>query len=196
VASGERPIAALILAGGESRRMGRPKALLTYQGRSFLSCGVETLRAAGCAPVIVVDGAHRLAPPEHAVLVHNDRWELGPLSSLQVGLRRALERHESLAGVLVHPVERPRVRVETIQALLEAFEDQPECVWQPSFEGRSGHPILWPRSLGPALLTLDPRRDTARTLLRGSAAPRRRRLELDDPGVLDNFDTPADLLDL
>jgi molybdenum cofactor cytidylyltransferase len=190
--SSRQPVCALILAGGASVRMGRPKALLEYRGRSFVACGIAAVREAGCAPVIVVDGAHRLELGD-VELVHNEHWEQGPLSSLQVGLRRALALEPALAGVLVHHVERPRVRVETIAKLLAAFAEQPEMLWQVAVAGHSGHPMLWPRALFDALLALDPARDSARTLVRGAAAERRRKLEVDDLGVLDNIDSPADL---
>jgi molybdenum cofactor cytidylyltransferase len=93
----------------------------------------------------------------------------------------------------VHHVERPRVRVETLGVLLAGFAREPEAIWQPTCEGRSGHPVVWPRALFEQLLALDPSHSSARELLRGSAATRRRKLEIDDPGVLDNFDTPDDL---
>lgn len=193
----ERQVGALILAGGASVRMGRAKALLEWNGMTFVARGVELVRAAGCAPVLVVDGAHRLdaglSGLARAVLVHNQAWPLGPLSSMQVGLRRALALEPALAGLLVHHVERPRVRVETITALLEAFAEQPDMIWQPTVGGRSGHPMLWPRVLFEPLLALDPAHASARTLVRGAAAGLRRKLEVDDLGVLDNIDTPDDL---
>lgn len=194
-------VAGLILAAGESRRMGRPKALLELDAVTFLGWGLELLRAAGCAPVLVVDGAHRLtgAPRvelTRAELVHNEAWSRGPLSSLQVGLRRALEIEPQIDAVLVHHVERPRVRIETLRSLLAGLAREPDGVWQPTHLGRSGHPIVWPRSLFDELLALDPSHASARELLRGSAAPRRRKLEVEDPGVLDNFDTPDDLAQL
>jgi CTP:molybdopterin cytidylyltransferase MocA len=95
--------------------------------------------------------------------------------------------------VLVHHVERPRVRVETLKALLAALTREPEGIWQATHQGRSGHPIVWPRALFDELLALDPSHASARVLLRGSAAARRRKLDVDDLGVLDNFDTPDDL---
>lgn len=195
-------VAALIMAGGASARMGRPKALLEYAGRSFLAHAVATIRAGGCSPVLVIDGAHRLERQLQSELeglreiVHNDRWELGPLSSVQAGLRRALRLEPALAGLLVHPVERPRVQVATISGLIAAFTAEPEGLWQPVHAGHSGHPMLWPRALFDALLDLDPALHSARTLVRGAAASRRRKLEVVDPGVLENIDTPAELAGL
>jgi molybdenum cofactor cytidylyltransferase len=195
--AGERHVGALILAGGASVRMGRAKALLEWNGRTFVAGGVELVRAAGCAPVIVVDGAYRLSPElaglEAVELAHNEAWQLGPLSSMQVGLRRALALEPALAGLLVHHVERPRVRVETIAKLIAAFDEQPDMLWQPTVGERSGHPMLWPRALFEPLLALDPARESARTLVRGAAAGLRRKLEVSDLGTLDNIDTPAEL---
>ncbi|KIG13788.1 CTP:molybdopterin cytidylyltransferase [Enhygromyxa salina] len=194
---GRRRVAGLILAGGASQRMGRAKALLEFEGRPFVGIGVELLRQAGCAWVLVVDGAHPLDPHAGAIagaeLVHNHRWQLGPLSSLQCGLARALELEPLLDAVLVHHVERPRVRPQTVSALLASAAAEPDCVWQPSHAGRSGHPLLWPRALFQALASLDPRHETARTLIRGAASGQRRKLEVDDEGVLDNIDTPDQL---
>jgi molybdenum cofactor cytidylyltransferase len=190
-------VAALTLAGGASARMGRPKALLELDGQTFIAAAVGNLRAAGCAVLLAVDGAHRLDPELPGLagveLVHNPAWPLGPLASIQAGLRRALELDPGLAGLLVHHVERPRVTAASFAALLAAFAGEPEGLWQPSYRGRSGHPLVWPRSLFEALLALDPATCDARTLVRGLASPRRRKLELDDPGVVDNIDTPADL---
>ena len=189
-------VAGLILAGGASARMGRPKATLTFEGRSFVERGVELLRDAGCSPVLVVDGAHELAPLEGAQLVHNTNWRMGPLSSLQLGLARALALAPSLDALVVHHVERPRVRVETVRALLAAARAEPGTIWQPRHAEHSGHPLLWPCTVFKALLDLDPNHESARTLIRGAAASLRRKLKVDDPGVLENIDTPADLAGL
>lgn len=186
-------VGGLILAAGESRRMGSPKALLELEGRTFVAIAIELLRDAGCAPVLVVDGAHRLDGLSAVEIVHNLEWERGPLSSLQTGLRRALVLAPELAALVVQRVEQPRMKVETVRALLAASAREPECIWQPMHQGRSGHPVLWPRSLFAELLALDPNIASARDLSRGVAAARRRKIECDDPGVLDNCDTPDDL---
>ncbi|MCA9683555.1 MAG: NTP transferase domain-containing protein [Myxococcales bacterium] len=82
-------IGGLILAAGESRRMGRPKALLDYGGRSFLAWGVALLRDAQCEPIIVVEGAHPLRSHADELgevdWARNVDWQLGPLSSLRRG---------------------------------------------------------------------------------------------------------------
>lgn len=191
-------VVALILAAGASSRMGTPKALLPLAGRSLLAHSLERVLAGGCTGALVVEGAHALtsepalADARVGVVVNPD-WPLGPLSSLQAGLRAAIDRHERLAGVLVQRVEQPRVSPHTIAALLHALAEQPDAIVQPQVRGVSGHPIVWPRACFEDLLALDPRHASARTLLaRPEHAARRRKLALDDEGVLDNIDTPAD----
>ena len=197
------PVAAIVLAAGESRRMGSPKALLTLpagDGReqSFVDRGLDRLRAAGCRPLLVVDGAHDLLalgwrPAPGVERVRSLAWRQGPLASLQAGLRVALATEPELAGVLVHHVERPQGRSATVRALLEGLAREPGTCWQPRHAGRSGHPLLWPRTLFDALLELDASQASARTLLRRPAvAALRRQHAVDDPAVLDNIDTPAD----
>lgn len=188
-------VVALILAAGASTRMRTPKALLPLDGRSLLAHSIELVLSGGCAHACVVEGAHALglAPMQRVRVVVNASWPLGPLSSLQAGLRAALVDHDELAGVLVQRVEQPRVSPHTIAALLHALAEQPDAIVQPSVHGTSGHPIVWPRVCFDALLALDPATATARTLLtQPDHAARRRKLPLDDEGVLDNIDTPAD----
>jgi CTP:molybdopterin cytidylyltransferase MocA len=195
-------LVALILAAGASSRMGTPKALLPLGGRSLLAHSLACVLAGGCTHALVVVGAHALtgepalADPRVGVVV-NTSWSLGPLSSLQAGLRAALEQHEQLAGVLVQRVEQPRVSPRTVAALLHALAEQPHAIVQPQVRGVSGHPIAWPRACFDDLLALDPRHASARTLLaQPEHAARRRKLALDDEGVLDNIDTPADYANL
>lgn len=191
-------VAALVLAAGAAERMGRVKALLPLGDSTLLARSIALVRAGGCTPVIVVEGAHSLdAEPAlrepDVIRAHNPDWPLGPLSSLQVGLRVALERVPELDGALVQHVERPRVAPATVAALIAGLADEPDAIWQPEYAGRSGHPMLWPRACFGDLLALDPMRASARTLARApELAARRRKLAVGDPGVLDNIDTPDD----
>jgi molybdenum cofactor cytidylyltransferase len=180
-------IAAVVLAGGASTRMGRPKALLRHGGRSFVACAVELAAQAGCAPIVVVTGAQAIDEPLPALRVHNERWALGQLSSLQRGLTALTDP----PGVLVLTVDRPHLRPATISALLAAFRGAPDHIWQTEHAGRRGHPLIWPAALLPALAALPPTADP-RALLREHAALRRC-LPVDDPATLDNLDRPEDL---
>ena len=137
--------AGLILAAGESRRMGAPKALLEYQGETFLSRLVR-LFAARCSPVIVVLGSVPGMPvPFPARAVVNADWRDGQTSSMQCGLRAVPPEAD---GVLFTLVDHPAVEPATIDALLGASGR----LRIPRFEGRRGHPVWFSRELIPALL--------------------------------------------
>jgi len=178
--------AAIVLAAGASTRMGRPKALLIHDGRTFVRRVVDL--AANCAPILVVTGAIDLdLDLRPAIRVHNPAWPQGQLSSLQRGLAEL----EDPAGLLVLTVDRPHIRPATVTALLAAFASAPECIWQPAHGGRNGHPILYPAALLPALRALPP--DASPRDLLARHADLRRSLPVDDPAVLDNLDRPEDL---
>jgi len=182
-------LGALVLAAGASIRMGAPKPLVRWRERSFVGHVVDRARAAGCDPIVVVHGAHAIAASEvaPAQLVANPRWAEGPTTSLQVGLAAA----GPLDAVLVATVDRPHVAAATWTRLVEAARGRPEAVWQPRFDGRRGHPLVVPAWLFPHALAL-PADATLRDLLaRGDVV--RCTLDVDDPAVLDNLDTPGDL---
>lgn len=187
-------VAAVILAAGASTRMGRPKALIEWQGRPFFMHCVDRAEAAGCAPVVVVWGAAALPTVAGVQQIHNPSWERGPLSSLQVGLRAVLPSGPS--GVLVMTVDRPHVEHATVRTLVEAHRSTPAAVVQPRVGDTSGHPIVHPRSVVEELLLLAPT-DSVRTVVgRTEVRAARHRIAVQDPAVLDNLDTPASLAKL
>lgn len=183
-------VAAVVLAAGASSRMGQPKALLRWKGRTFVEHAIGLARTSGCAPVVVVEGAHGLpdAVLAGAQRVRNPRWRDGQLSSLQAGLR-ALPM--DVTGVLVLTVDRPHVDPGTVAALVRAQEGDPSSIWQPAHHGQRGHPLLVPRDVAEAW-RLAPSTGTARDVVRLHAS-RRRVVDVTDPAVLENLDRPEDL---
>ncbi|MFN0167741.1 MAG: NTP transferase domain-containing protein [Bryobacteraceae bacterium] len=178
-------IPAVILAAGESRRMGSPKALLVYQGETFLSRLIRVL-GTSCDPVVVVLG-HDAALMRQAVqggarIVENRQYALGQLTSLQTGLRSV---PADAAYVLFTLVDHPAVSEATIAALVNA-PDSPVAV--PRFEGRRGHPVRLRREVAREILAL-PSAGQAKTVMRAHAAGTLY-LDLDDPGVVDDIDDP------
>ncbi|MGD0049482.1 MAG: nucleotidyltransferase family protein [Bryobacteraceae bacterium] len=179
--------AGLILAAGESRRMGTPKALLRYRDESFLDTLIGLFEKR-CAPVIVVLGAAaqqvRAATSRAAAFVENERWESGQTSSMQRGLRAVPAEAD---GVLFTLVDHPAVRMETIDALLDASGRALMRV--PRYLGRNGHPIWFSRELIAEFLAL-PESGAARDVVRAHAGDTEF-VEVDDPGVLADIDDPA-----
>ncbi|NIR44660.1 MAG: nucleotidyltransferase family protein [Gemmatimonadetes bacterium] len=185
-------IVGIVLAGGRSRRMGRPKFSLPIGDDTFLSRGVRTLSAGGCEEVVVVSNpeepaAAELLPLEAAGprLVEGAKTE--QIDSLRSGLR-ALPKGTEAAVVL--PVDHPLVEPGTVKALIEAFRAGGAPIVRPTHEGRYGHPVLFAAALFDELLN-DELPEGARTVVRRHA-DRSVAVAVEDRGVLIDVDTPEE----
>jgi nicotine blue oxidoreductase len=153
----DRMIAGLILAAGESSRMGTPKATLAYRGRTFLETIVQTLRGADIERIVVVlghqaDEIQRQIEIEPAQVVINPDYRSSQTSSLQVGLRALLA--DEPEGVLLCLVDHPAVGAETVRRIVATFHQGGAPVVIPTYLGRRGHPVLIGRQLFDELLRL------------------------------------------
>jgi molybdenum cofactor cytidylyltransferase len=182
-------IAGLILAAGESSRMGRDKVLLAYRGKTFLETIIETLRAADIARIAVILGHHaeeirRGVNLRGVQLVINSGYRSGQTSSLQAGLR-ALAAGSPEAVVLAL-VDHPAVSPETVRALVAAFRETAAPVVIPVHKLQRGHPVVISRALFEELLALGAG-EGANTVIR-KHGDQTRFVEVDDPGVLLDVD--------
>lgn len=131
-------VAGLVLAAGEGRRFGGPKALATVDGVRLVDLAVGVLRSAEL-PVYVVSGAAPLNLPE-ATVVENDKWRTGMGSSLRAGLA-ALPKPTDAA--LVIPVDQPGLTSATVRRVLAAAGPRPrQALVVATYRGRPGHPVL------------------------------------------------------
>jgi len=144
-------LACVLLAAGESRRLGRPKQLLRVGPRPLLLEGVLTALALRCHPVTVVLGAHSLrlrallARNHVSVrIVHNAAWREGMASSVRAAVARAPNR---LSAVLFLVVDQPRVRQRTLARLVQIWRRQPGTAIAAYYAGRAGVPAIVPHRL-------------------------------------------------
>ncbi|MBS1852596.1 MAG: nucleotidyltransferase family protein [Acidobacteria bacterium] len=188
----------VILAAGESSRMGSDKALLLWppqHGQTFLARAIESLFPFNDM-VLVVAGknAARLAPIVYAagaMLVENPHPEHGQFSSLQAGLREVLGRGRDAAMITL--VDRPAPRRETVGRLRSAFEAAVQRgIWAvvPEYQGKHGHPIVIGREMIEAFLKA-PEGATAREIEHQHQSLLEY-VQVDDPLVTLNVDTPQD----
>ncbi len=178
--------AGIILAAGESSRMGSPKALLEFRGETFLDRLIRCFDA-HCSPVIVVLGhtpeviRAGVRAPGKAEFVLNPHYQLGQFSSLQCGLRAVSPDAE---GVVLTPVDHPNIEADTVARLIESAA--PIAI--PQYLGRHGHPVLFTRALFAEFLVLPPE-EQARTVLHRHAKEIRY-IDVPDAGILDDIDDP------
>lgn len=147
-------LAAVILSGGASRRMGSPKALVSYQGASFLEhlLGVTRHPAIGVRRVVLGPDAESITfsvaiPPGEIVV--NKEWEKGQLSSIHAALGSLPPGTE---GMLLCPVDHPLVSAALVASLVDVFLDSHAPVVLPTFEGKRGHPVIFSAAVYQELL--------------------------------------------
>jgi molybdenum cofactor cytidylyltransferase len=194
---------AVILAAGESTRMGRDKALLpwpptapgsTPSSQTFLSAAIQALEPFSETVIVVVGkNADTLTPVIYAngaSLVQNPDPERGQFSSLQEGLQHVLSHGRDAAMVTL--VDRPPASAATLQILCSAFAEAPSSVWGivPEYNGKHGHPFLVAREMIEAFLKAPPvatARDIEHQNLRHLSY-----VAVDDARVTLNVDTPEE----
>ena len=189
----ERRIAGVVLAAGASSRMGQPKSLLTIEGSSYLTRIIANLGVAGASPIVVVLGCgagtvRAQVELDAATVVENAEWAAGMLGSIHAAIHALLPRHD-VEGMLLIPVDQPRVGSGTMRAVLDSRATVAALIAVPTYNGERGHPVLFAREIWPALLRA-PANEGARHVVRGcgdSVA----RVAVDDPWILVDADTPA-----
>ncbi|MCU1284748.1 MAG: hypothetical protein JWO13_1098 [Acidobacteriales bacterium] len=189
--------AGVILAAGESSRIGRDKALLPWNGQTLVAGNIERLRPVTQLVIVVAGANSEILKPEiyarGAFLMVNPTPELGQFSSLQVGLKDVLNRGRD--GAIMTLVDRPPVKAETLNNLLKAFSrnfelDNGKWAVVPEYNGKHGHPIVIGREMIEAFLRADPK-FTARDVEHAN----REHIEylpVDDPNITVNINTPED----
>lgn len=190
-------VATVILAAGAGRRLGVvAKALLRRDdGASYLETICATASTAGAGiGVVVVGEPHRAVTETEAArlgwpCVLNPDPDRGMASSVEVGFAELAARFAAARAALLWPVDHPGVRPETVERLLSMAE--PGRIVIPAFGGRGGHPSIFGRRLWAELARCSRLEHGARSIVRAENA-HVTRIDVDDPGVVDDVDTPAD----
>jgi molybdenum cofactor cytidylyltransferase len=184
-------IAAIILAGGQGKRIGQAKALHPLGGSTFLESILYNLRSAEILEQVIVvsrDLHDRvLAVSGEAKVVINPQADADMWSALQVGMREVVD----IKGCMVIPVDHPFVLAMTYRQLADAFLSTPNSIIIPHYQNRGGHPVVLPFSWAKTIPELHIE-GGLRTAIKQSGLPIYR-LSVDDPGILRNINEKADL---
>jgi molybdenum cofactor cytidylyltransferase len=190
----QRPIAALILAAGMSRRMGQPKVLLPWTRKhTILEHIISQLSLARVDHITVVTGnrageVRRRAAAQGVEVVHNPDYETGEmLSSLKAGLK-ALPAH--IAAALVVLGDQPRIQPRVVNQLAMAYAEGRGPIVAPRFESQRGHPILIDRRYWQEFLALPA--DAAPRDVINHYKDQVAFVDVDTDSILGDVDTPED----
>lgn len=190
-------ISGIILAAGESKRMGIPKALCKWGEITFLESVVTYLQKAGIVEITVVLGTaasqiQEYGLPDGIRVAVNPNPHYGQLSSLQTGLSMQKSR---FLGTVVTLVDHPAVSPDTIDTLIAAFDNNTQLLIKPRYRERGGHPILIGRNWWQEILSVPTKPDSAneqitlRDILKRHP-DRIKTIDVDDSGILIDIDTP------
>jgi molybdenum cofactor cytidylyltransferase len=191
-------VAAIILAAGGSRRLGRPKQLLEWEGETLLNRAIRIATEAGALPVLAVLGAQfdviRASIQSRAVIsVHNDRWRQGMGRSIETGMRALDVCAPDAGGVLLMSCDQPRLTIDHLRSLMTVAgsQDSP-VITASSYAGISGVPAVFPRETFAGLHAL--RGDKgARSIIEQAPCPV---VTLEFAGGEVDIDAPEDLANL
>jgi molybdenum cofactor cytidylyltransferase len=193
-----RVLCAVILAAGDSSRMGSPKAaLLPPDGDRFITRIVRTLRDAGVGDLVIVTGRHhdavidaltrdRVAPMPR--IVRNPDPSRGQLSSLRAGIDAVVTPHTD--AVMMTLVDVPLVRVATVIAVIDEWRRSRAPIVRPAIGDRHGHPVIFDRAVLEEIRRA-PLDAGAKSVVRAHEHELVN-VPVDDEGCVRDVDTPSD----
>lgn len=149
----------ILLAAGGSSRLGHPKQLLPYRGRTLLRHAAETALASVCRPIVAVLGAQAdHLRPEMAglevLIVENPEWEQGMGSSIRTGLAALEMSAPDVSGVLLMLCDQPLLSPKALDALVRSHLDTGSPLVASEYGGTRGVPAFFSRALFPELRAL------------------------------------------
>ncbi|MCG3120098.1 MAG: Nicotine blue oxidoreductase [bacterium] len=186
------PIAALVLAAGESKRMpGKNKLLLPFAGKTIIECTVDAILPAAIAEVIVVLGheaelLRKVLGKRPVKFIHNPNYRSGMASSIQTGLAAI---SPSAKALLIALGDQPLLQPDELNRLISAFSQTPNhTIAVPICKGQRGHPVIFDRRYSGEIFALTGDIGCKSILARHPAAV----LEVEMPAshILEDADTP------
>jgi molybdenum cofactor cytidylyltransferase len=186
-------VSAIVLAAGESRRMGRPKQLLRLGDRTLLDLALDNVRKSSVGEIVLVLGAssaeiQQQVSTQGVKIVMNSAYQEGMASSLRAGIA-ALDASSQAALIVL--ADQPCLRPATLNRLMEHHRNARSQIVIPTYRGFRGNPVLLDRSVFPEVMNI--RGDIGCRAIFGSHAENISKLDVDDPGILLDVDTSSDL---
>ena len=189
-------IGAVLLAAGVSQRMGRPKALLPWQGLPLITYQIRTVRRTGLRPIAVVLGhrAAEIAPHVEnefgASMLLNPFYQRGKTTSLKAGLRRLDPKKTD--SVLILNVDQPRTR-ETLETVVDHHQRNSSLITIPTYNRKRGHPVVVSLELMDELMAVSEACHGLKAVMR-TRVKETTLVEMSNHEVLLDLNTPEDYI--
>lgn len=185
-------ITGLILAAGESKRMGRPKMLLPFRGKTVIGSVLDEASLSRLNKVVVVLGGDReiIQKQIQSIPVEtcfNPDYKQGMLSSIQAGLQNLPEKTDAICLILG---DQPQIKAAVIDHLIEAFNKSIHKIVIPVYNKRRGHPVILSTEYSDEIFTLNP--DIGLRELMQRHPGDIFEVDIQAPEILEDLDTPED----
>lgn len=188
-------ISAIILAAGQSKRMGRPKMILPWGNTTVLGKVIETVYQSGIEDVLIVTGGARvevesIATSYKTQTTHNENFRYEEmLTSIQLGIRGQKAQSEA---TLICLGDQPQVEERCVRSIFEAFQKTKSSIIVPSYQMRRGHPWLIGKNLWDEILQMHTP-ESMRDFLNKHKTDIHY-VEYETTSILQDLDTPEDYM--
>jgi len=188
----KRGVSIVILAAGESKRMGEQKMLLPYEDKTIIETVVDKALHSKADHVLVVTGSHgpeiRTKLSQFAIdVVINDDYKSGMLSSVQTGIRSVPEHAQAMMLLLG---DQPMVKTEIINQIIAAYNSNAKRIVLPVYKGKRGHPVLIDISFKPDVKKLNPQKGLRQLIIENPEDILE--VEVNTSSILKDIDTKED----
>ena len=149
----------ILLAAGASSRLGRPKQLLLYQGKTLLQHGIQAAIDTGTKRIITVIGANanfliKETANQSIEVILNEQWEEGMASSIRCGIHKLLETAPEINAVIIMVCDQPYVTTKLLKDLMKKYQETGKPIIASSYENNQGTPALFDKTIFASLLEL------------------------------------------
>jgi molybdenum cofactor cytidylyltransferase len=159
MSSHPKPIGAIILAAGGSSRLGQPKQLLPFHGKTLIRTVIDAAHEAGCSPLVVVTGnysekLHRELAHANVIEVRNANWQRGIGSSIRSGVQALRDHAPDVEATFLLACDQPAVNARLIEGMIATLLATKKDIVASSYAGTVGVPALFGRSFFEDLLAI------------------------------------------
>lgn len=149
----------ILLAAGASSRLGRPKQLLLYQGKTLLQHGIQVAVDTGTKSIIAVLGANldfliKETVNQSIEVSLNEQWEEGMASSIRCGINKLLETAPGVNAAIIMVCDQPYVTTKLLKDLMMKYQETGKPIIASSYRNNQGTPALFDKTIFASLLEL------------------------------------------